>query len=297
MFNKAMIAIDFRTVSFPLLKCVRGLKELGIKNFHIIRSIEHTKIPGINIGAIKTFFQEELDRQKDFLNTRGFNVDADILVGMACKEINSLAIENNCELMVFGSHGHTRISELLIGNITCDTVYNQVMPILLVKISPHYQKKSFISKDKYEFLNHVVFPTDFSKNADFAALFLKSLISKGPKKVTLLHIQNKTTISPHLSHRLEEFNKTDKLRLEELKEVIQKPDVNINIEILYGHPVKEIVRFSKANQASLIIMGSQGRGFLQEVFLGSVSQNVARCSDVPIMLVPAPERKIAKNSP
>jgi nucleotide-binding universal stress UspA family protein len=36
-----------------------------------------------------------------------------------------------------------------------------------------------------------------------------------------------------------------------------------------------------------VVMGSQGRGFLAEVFLGSVSHQVVRRSPVPVLLVPA----------
>jgi len=34
-------------------------------------------------------------------------------------------------------------------------------------------------------------------------------------------------------------------------------------------------------------MGSQGRGFIKEVFLGSVSNNVARHSAASVLLIPA----------
>jgi nucleotide-binding universal stress UspA family protein len=35
-------------------------------------------------------------------------------------------------------------------------------------------------------------------------------------------------------------------------------------------------------------MGTQGRGFLRELFVGSVSQFIARKSVVPVFLVPLP---------
>jgi len=34
------------------------------------------------------------------------------------------------------------------------------------------------------------------------------------------------------------------------------------------------------------VMGSQGRGFIGEVFLGSVSHQVVRRAPVPVLLVP-----------
>ena len=37
----------------------------------------------------------------------------------------------------------------------------------------------------------------------------------------------------------------------------------------------------------LVVMGSQGHGFIKELFLGSVSHGVARLSDASVLLVPA----------
>ena len=37
---------------------------------------------------------------------------------------------------------------------------------------------------------------------------------------------------------------------------------------------------------SLIVMGTQGRGFLAELFLGSVAHNISRVADCPMLLIP-----------
>ena len=64
--------------------------------------------------------------------------------------------------------------------------------------------------------------------------------------------------------------------------------VNVRIQVPYGHPVEEILRITEEEQDdTLIVMGSQGRGFLAQVFLGSVSHQVVRRAPVPVLLVPA----------
>ena len=64
--------------------------------------------------------------------------------------------------------------------------------------------------------------------------------------------------------------------------------MNVRIQIPYGHPVEEILRITEEEQDdTLIVMGSQGRGFLTQVFLGSVSHQVVRGAPVPVLLVPA----------
>ncbi|MGI6595513.1 MAG: universal stress protein [Candidatus Ratteibacteria bacterium] len=66
------------------------------------------------------------------------------------------------------------------------------------------------------------------------------------------------------------------MRLKKLKnEILSDNSTKVNVEIRYGHPVKEIIAFSASNQVSLIVMGKQGRGF----FKGSVyRQYKPKCS-------------------
>lgn len=105
-----------------------------------------------------------------------------------------------------------------------------------------------------------------------------------------MHVQDKTKIEKYLSEKLEEFNQIDNTRLELRKHLLLKKGAEeVNIKILYGIPAKEILTESK-NGYSLIIMGSQGRGFFKEIFIGSVSHNVARNSDVSLLLIPSVDR-------
>jgi nucleotide-binding universal stress UspA family protein len=49
----------------------------------------------------------------------------------------------------------------------------------------------------------------------------------------------------------------------------------------------EIMRVIQQSNVHLVVMGSQGRGFVEELFLGSVSHNVARHSRAPVLLIPS----------
>ena len=106
--------------------------------------------------------------------------------------------------------------------------------------------------------------------------------------MTLFHVQDKTRIEPHLAHRLEEFNETDRARLEELRQTLEgRGSTKVEIDLTYGFPFEEIIRMVRERDVRLVVMGSQGRGFLKELFLGSVSHNVVRHSEAAVLLVPA----------
>lgn len=114
------------------------------------------------------------------------------------------------------------------------------------------------------------------------------MVRDGVNRVTLLHVQNKARIDPHLKHRLDELNEIDRGRLEKMKAALKKKgNAQIDIELVYGAPHTEITRVIRERKVNLVVMGSQGRGFVKELFLGSVSHNVARNSAASVLLIPA----------
>jgi len=107
------------------------------------------------------------------------------------------------------------------------------------------------------------------------------------KKVTLLHVQDAAKISPHLDDKVEEFNRLDKARLEGMKKLLQdRGDIEVDVIVKYGSPAVEIIKTIEEGSIPLVVMGSQGRGYVKEFFLGSVSANVARKAHSSVLLIP-----------
>jgi nucleotide-binding universal stress UspA family protein len=126
----------------------------------------------------------------------------------------------------------------------------------------------------------------------FHILIFQNYASYIKKKVTLVHVQDKSRIDRHLSHRLEEFNEIDTNRLQEIKKVLlDEGAVDVEIQLLYGSPSAEIIRLVHEQKIPLVVMGSQGRGFVKELYLGSVSHNMSRHSSASVLLVPAKREK------
>ncbi|MFN2396840.1 MAG: universal stress protein, partial [Bacteroidales bacterium] len=136
-------------------------------------------------------------------------------------------------------------------------------------------------------IDHILLPTDFSDFSEEAFQSLKNLDVNLPK-VTLLHVQDEVKIGKHLEHKLDEFNKIDNERLNRLKKALQAahPETSVQIELTYGKPTKVILNFIKENGVTLTAMGSQGRGFFEEILIGSVSHQVARKSVSNVFIVP-----------
>jgi len=137
------------------------------------------------------------------------------------------------------------------------------------------------------FLEHILFPTDFSDTAAQAFTVVKEMVAQGTRKVTLMHVQEQARIDPYLLQQLPQFNEKDESRLSEMKNILQKiADVEVDTVLFYGSPSRDILEAIEDRNIQLVVMGSQGRGYVRELFLGSVSHNIARHAKSSVLLIP-----------
>jgi nucleotide-binding universal stress UspA family protein len=63
--------------------------------------------------------------------------------------------------------------------------------------------------------------------------------------------------------------------------------VKVSYEVTIGTPAKAIVELAQAQQASLIVMMSHGRGWFKRAIMGSVADEILRGSTVPVLIIRA----------
>lgn len=61
--------------------------------------------------------------------------------------------------------------------------------------------------------------------------------------------------------------------------------IQIEQNLIEGHPADEIIKFSEKNSISLIVMGTLGKSGLDRFLLGSVAEKVVRNSKIPVLVV------------
>ncbi len=289
MFKRILIASDLSPASDSIITCINGFKSLGVEEVILFYAMGIKYLDSLKY-LIKDSVEPILNKQLNIIKSSGFNATLEIVPGIPSEEIKRVAQEKNVSLIVIGSHGESAATHLLfrIGGVTSEVLHSHEKPLLLIrtKITEKNGEKC-VESSCADFKGKILYATDFSDTAYRAFEYLEEIVKNGCKNVTLFHVQDKTKIDKHLIHKLEEFNKIDTERLEMLKErLIQKGAVNVQIKIPYGNPTQEILNESKSGY-TLILMGSQGRGFIKELFLGSVSHNIARSAEISVLLIPA----------
>lgn len=73
--------------------------------------------------------------------------------------------------------------------------------------------------------------------------------------------------------------------LEEAETIASEHDRAVETESRTGRPARQIVEYADDEEFDHIVIGSHGRSGLTRILLGSVAENVARRSSVPVTIV------------
>jgi nucleotide-binding universal stress UspA family protein len=127
----------------------------------------------------------------------------------------------------------------------------------------------------------ILFPTDFSEYADKAIEYVIGLQAIGVEKIIQAYVLEAGEEYPVTVAR----RKRSLAILKEREELFRKHGLEVASRIGLGTPYKEILKIADQEDVSLIVIGCHGKGLLDEVVIGSVSDRVTREAKVPVLLV------------
>lgn len=284
MFKRAIVASDFSKESMALINSSGGLKGIGTEEILLLHFWGTLGVLGVDNFYTPTIYEDfnrNLQDQKEILEKQGFKVETRVLEGLSSAQVNKIAINENYSIIAVGSDSD------ISSSMANELIHNIQTPTYIFKSHGKSNDKNNKQNLSVGFADHVLFATDFSKNSEVAFNYLVEMIPLILKKITLVHVQDEYRISPYLDDKIEEFNKIDTARMEGMKKILlEKGCPEVEIVLKYGYPSKQILEAISAHSVQKVIMGSQGRGFVNEFFLGSVSHNVARESPVSVLLIP-----------
>ncbi len=281
MFNKVLVPLDLSKKALSILKDVKKFQSTGTKEIVILNVVDKGSGKSLQ-ESLRTMGTEELKQRKTELEKLGFSVKTLVETGTPQTTILKTADSENVDAIFMTAQGQTFISRIVLGSVTNYVLHNSNVPVLIHKDPPKE------SPDSQYIFSKIMHPTDFSPTANRAFEYLKKFNPKTCEEIVLLHVQDTRLLDPHLMHRLNEFEKTDKERLEDMKTVLtEKGFENVDTIIELGVSISSICKLAKDKQISLIIMGTKGKSNVAYMILGSVAENVAQTSETPVLFVPA----------
>ncbi len=310
-FKYALVAIDQSPASDIIIDCLPHFRRIGTEKLTLFISVP-VSWPGGLSRATEEKYRKKLDDYKKILeenlSVAGLSMQVDTLAGFEINayppyEIIKTAHEQKADYIIIANRGHSKYRELLLGSTATELLQRTNLPVYLINLSISESeeilgKSELSSRHLYcvrscrDALQHILYPTDFSNTADRAYDALENLVSGQSVdtvgRITLYHVQATGRIGMEDPDKLSEFNIIDRQRLESLKKRLQKRiKAEITIDIGTGSAAYEIIEKAKSAEATMIIMGGQGRSYIHELFLGGVSFQVVRKSSIPVLIIPA----------
>jgi len=293
MIDRAIVATDLSEASDVMIANLGSVKAFGVNKLLLLQCPSFQEVTSQMYPYEVTYQSDIMEKEKKVLQEQGFEVETKISPGNAKREINRIAEEEDIPLVIVGSRGHSLIGGAFLGGVASEVILNSLRPILIMRLEAIPDRGLvFTGAEGGGLTENVLYATDFSPASEKAFEMLLDIAGKGSLgEVTLLHVQDQNRFDPHLLERLDEFNAIDKNRLMKLQVMLEEKGASkVEREVIYGEPYFEIMRMIEKKNASLVILGSQGRGFLRELFVGSVSQYIARRSNTSVLLVPYSEK-------
>ena len=160
-------------------------------------------------------------------------------------------------------------------------------------------------------IKKILYATDLSKNSAYAYQYAMNIAEKYDAEIVILHVIE--PIPPAARHYMKIYvdeAKWDekikyeqdvaieqiKKRLEEFcrRETQDAPQCVALVSTILvrpGYPVEEILKAADEEQCSMIILGTHGKGFLKQTFLGSVTRSVLDRAKKPVFIIPLPHEE------
>jgi nucleotide-binding universal stress UspA family protein len=297
LFNHALVALDLSEASDLILECVPHLKKFGTEKITLV-----TVVPIPYTGKRTEFNTDDqrrtLKRYKKELEDEGFDVRFEVRSGVHYyppTEIIRQAEESSADYLVIANRGHSKVQELLMGSTATEILQRSPLPVYLINVEVEWhdddtdRRKLVLSRSAGESLNHILYATDFSETADRAFDVVRYFESNGfTRRLTMIHVQGHHYMALSDPATFEEVTRKNKEQLEKMRnQLSDKTRENADIIVTFGTPAREIVKAADENGATMLIIGSQGRGFVEKFFIGGVSSQVTRISTIPVLLIPA----------
>ena len=290
------MALDQSPASDIIIDCLPHVKLFGTQKVTLFTSVSYSRRDEIS-GTARQKWRDKLDEYAAKLSdATDMQVKTRVEFEMhayAPQHILKGADNLGADYIIIANRGHNKFRDILLGSTVAELLQRCNLPVYLIKLkadkvsdSNEHQLSSVASCQ--ETLKHVLYPTDFSLTAQRAFECLCTFASENVERITLYHVQAKGHVNLKNAALLEEFNRIDLERLRDLKEKLEDTsNADIDVALSQGSATQHIVEKAKSVKATMIIMGSQGRGYISDLFLGGVSYQVLRNTPVPVLIIPA----------
>ncbi len=265
-----IVPLDFSEQSEFAMKVAASLAK---KHGSEIIALHMLELNQAIISSTEGFYQEHTvfllklaeKRLKEFLDKpylEGIKITPIIKHFKVFGEVNEVAEKHKADLVVMGSHGTDGLKEIFIGSNAEKVVRNSDIPVLIVK----NEIKDFKVTD-------FVFASDFQKENVTAFNRALDFAKKLNARLHLVYVNTPG----------DDFLSTKDI-YKRVSTFLQHANSGMEVEIYNDYSVERgVLNFSEDINADLIGIPTHGRKGLSHFFMGSIGEDIANHSKIPVI--------------
>ncbi len=282
MYENILVPVDFSrniTSAANSVKEIRGVKKIVL--LHVV----YNRYPSGDPAVIDPTVQEAraaLEEIKKGFMMPGVAITAvveEITGGDIFEVINRTATRLGISLVVMGRRGTGIIETLLLGSVASDILRYGNTDLLLIPSPPKdTQELPVPESPQLALFSHVMICTDFS-GPEIESICLKEL--PWIQHASMFHSVTSGDSKDEIRSAVTEA----KSKLKKIHAEYTHCGIPSHIHVSIGSAAEEILRFSKREDISLIIMKSTGKKSFLNILIGSTSAHVARNTKKPVLIL------------
>jgi nucleotide-binding universal stress UspA family protein len=143
-------------------------------------------------------------------------------------------------------------------------------------------------------LRSVLTATDFSEPANRALDYAKGIAESFGAVLHIVHVAADVMLEDPMltASSLEEIRESADSALAKIDERItadERGRLGVRTAVLQGEPHDAILAYADEHKIELIVLGTHGRGAIEQFILGSVAERIVRHAKCPVLTVKADE--------
>ena len=212
-----------------------------------------------------------------------------VTIGHTADEIDRLVRNNGVDLVISATHGRSGIKRFLLGSVTERMMRTLPCPILVVR----EKKEELIGPAKVAFSpKRILVGCDFSPDSDLAHQYGLSLAQEVEAELHLAHVVEPPIYQNVITNHMEAAANPREPILTILKDKLDQmvPEDACHwckpaTILLEGKPDEELTHYATLNNIDLVVLGVRGHSLVENLFIGSTTDRVARSAPCPVLAV------------
>lgn len=159
-------------------------------------------------------------------------------------------------------------------------------------IRPKTLRKDLFKERKFK-VERILVPTDYSENADKALLMAAGLAREFKAQLMIVHAFHMPFADEHMPpDMVKNLLEAQRVKAEgdiatyAQKHGVDLADIQVEFRAIMGFAAETIIDIARMYHADLIVLGTQGANSLEDRLFGTVTWNIIKQSDIPVIALP-----------